>query len=124
MLPAVLAVVLTVIGPALPPAPPLAIPFVPDEPAAVVLPEAQTYQAVAADVDGDGAREIVRLVAGEGSAIEAEAWSERGGGWELVGQIEVAPPSPGGNAVAIIWAGAPVRLLVRHAGGRHLGQRR
>ena len=120
MLPAVLAVVLSVIGPALPPAPPSAIPFVPDEPTAVVLPEAQTYQAVAADLDGDGAREIVRLIAGEGTAIEAEAWGERDGGWELVGQIEVAPPSPGGGAGAIIWAGAPVRLLVRHAGDRDI----
>src|SRR6187397_1646690 len=100
MLPAVLAVVLTVIGPALPPAPPLAIPFVPDEPAAVVLPEAQTYQAVAADVDGDGAREIVRLVAGEGSAIEAEAWGTGSAGWTLLGRTEVVPPSqPGGAGV-------------------------
>jgi hypothetical protein len=114
MLPAVLAAVIAVIGPVLPPAPPTAIPVVPDEPDAFVLPEAATYQAVAADLDGDGAREIVRLVAGEGTAIEAEAWGEGGDGWSLIGQIEVAPSSALGGTGVIVWAGAPVRLLVRH----------
>ena len=47
----------------------------PDEADAVVLPDARpTYQAVAADIDGDGDREIARLVAGPGGSIMAEAW--------------------------------------------------
>ena len=102
MLPPVLAAVLAATigapmiptGPALPPAPPTAIRSVPDEPGAFVLPEAEVYQAVVADLDGDGAREIVRLVAGERTAIEAEAWGEERGEWALLGQIEVAPPAP------------------------------
>ena len=128
MLPPVLAAVLAATigapmiptGPILPPAPPTAIPSVPDEPGAFVLPEAEVYQAVVADLDGDGAREIVRLVAGERTAIEAEAWGEERGEWALLGQIEVAPPAPVGGAGVINYAGAPVRLIVRHAGGRDL----
>ncbi|HEX5040858.1 MAG TPA: hypothetical protein VFW95_12075 [Candidatus Limnocylindria bacterium] len=120
MLPAVLVAVVAAIGPVLPPDPPAAISVVPDEPDAFVLPEAATYQAVAADLDGDGAREIVRLVAGQGAAIEAEAWAQDADGWSLLGRIEVVPPSPPGGAGVVNYAGAPVRLLVRHAGGRDL----
>jgi hypothetical protein len=115
MLPPLLSAVLAaavVAGPAVPP--PAAIPSVPDEPEAVVLPEAQTIQAVAADIDGDGIRELVRLVRGESNAIAAEVWAERSGGWTMTGEVEVAPPSPLGGSGVIVWAGAPVRLVVRH----------
>jgi hypothetical protein len=120
VLPAVLAAAVAVIGPVIPPPPPPAVPAVPDEPGTLMLPEVATYQAVAADLDGDGAREIVRLVAGEGTAIAAEAWGEGSDGWALLGRIGVSPPSPPAGAGVVVYAGAPVRLLVRHAGGRDL----
>ena len=51
---------------------------VPDEPGASFLPDDEpTFQAVAADLDGDGARDLVRLVGGERGSIRAEAWSLR-----------------------------------------------
>ena len=62
-------------GGALPPPAPLAVVRVPDEPGAIVLPDgAPTLQAVAADLDADGAPEVVRLVGGDDGAAWIEAW--------------------------------------------------
>jgi len=116
-----LAVVLSALvagGPALQPPSSTAVRVVPDEPGAVVLPDAPTYQAVAADVDGDGTRDVVRTVAGERGAIVAEAWAETDGGWEPLAQpVEVVPARPSVGQGDVIYAGTPVRLVVRRVDG-------
>ena len=56
---------------------PLAVVRVPDEPGAIVLPNgAPTLQAVAADLDADGAPEVVRLVGGRQRTAWIEAWAD------------------------------------------------
>ena len=103
---AALAIVITA-GPAL-----VAIP---DEPGAQVLVEAAIYQAVAADLDGDGSREIVVLTHGDGSAIAATAWRQSAAGWRRVGQpLEVVP---GATIPGVAWLGSPLRLVVRAVEG-------
>ena len=99
------------------PAPPTAIGAVPDEPDAFVLPdERATYQAVAADIDGDGIRELVRLIAGPESSLLVEAWHEVAGGWAQAAEPAEVGPSilPGAGGIG----GDPVRLVVRSVAGR------
>ena len=106
MLAAALALVVT-IGPSLV--------AVPDEPGAAVLLEAAIYQAVAADLDGDRAREIVVLTHGDGSTIAASAWQETDAGWQRIGApVEVVP---GASIPGVAWLGTPLRLLVRSVDG-------
>ena len=95
-----------------------AIAAVPDEPGVVVLPDAPIIQAVAADVDADGRREVVRLVVGAGDAILAEVWGEDSGSWQLHGDpVEVVPPSRVGTRIDPRFQETPVRLLVRRVDG-------
>ena len=76
-----------------------AIGAVPDEPGAFVLPDAPILQTVVADIDGDGRRELVRLIRGDGDAALAEVWVEKGPSWGLLGEpVEVVPPSRGRDA--------------------------
>ena len=98
---------------------PLAVRVVPDEPGAVVLPDDEpVFQAVAADVDGDGVREVVRLVGAGRGGIQAEAWTQRGDGWVPAGTpVNVIPGRPTGAQADIQYAGTPVRLIVRRAAG-------
>ena len=87
---------------------------IPDEPGATVLLEAAVYQAVAADLDGDGAREIVVLTHGDGSAIAASAWRGGDAGWRRIGMpLEVVP---GASIPGVAWLGTPIRMLVRAVG--------
>ena len=116
MLAALVLVALVASGPALPPPAPPAIGAVPDEPDAVVLPEAPTYQAVAADLDGDGARDLVRLVESN-DTIAVEAWTDASGDWMPWGGLEVVPRAPFTGQGSITYTGAPVQLLVRRVGG-------
>ena len=119
MLAALLFAALVAGGPALPPPAPTAVSVIPDEPGAFMLPEAPTYQAVAADLDDDGANEVVRLVSGERASILAEAWREDVDGWALAGTaVEVVPGRPTGAQGAITYLGTPARLVVRDADGR------
>ncbi|HYI66595.1 MAG TPA: hypothetical protein VEW95_06725 [Candidatus Limnocylindrales bacterium] len=91
---------------------------VPDEPGVVVLPDAQILQAVAADVDADGRREVVRLVLGAGDAVLAEIWELDARGWQLRGEpVEVVPPSRVGTRIDPRYQATPVRLLVRRVQG-------
>ena len=91
---------------------------VPDEPGVVVLPDAQILQAVAADVDADGRREVVRLVLGPGDGILAEIWGLGARGWQLRGEpVEVVPPSRVGTRIDPRYQATPVRLLVRRVEG-------
>jgi hypothetical protein len=88
---------------------------IPDEPGAEVIVEASIYQAVVADLDGDGAREIVAMTHGDGSVIAASAWRQDGGTWGRVGQpLEVVP---GATVPGVAWLGTPLRLLVRSVEG-------
>ena len=95
-----------------------AIGAVPDEPGAFVLPDAAILQTVVADLDGDGRRELVRLIRGDGDAAMAEVWVEKGPGWGLLGEpVEVVPPSRIGTRIDPVFQATPVRLLVRRVNG-------
>lgn len=86
---------------------------VPDE-AGGMLVDGLTYDVALADLDGDGAREIVALVPGERGAMDARAWTEAAGGW-----VELGPPVEVVPAVIVPgWAGAPTELLVLADAGR------
>lgn len=95
-----------------------AIATVPDEPGVVILPDAQILQAIAADVDADGRREVIRLVLGAGDAVLAEVWGLDPDGWQLRGDpVEVVPPSRVGTRIDPRFQSTPVRLLVRRVDG-------
>lgn len=102
----------------LPAGPVAALDAVPAEPGTIVLPSARTLQALAGDVDGDGNRELLRLVQDDNEATLLEVWREAGGRWSRVDRpIQVLSgqaPGPGRNKV---YAGAPARLLVWNEGG-------
>ncbi|MDQ2934814.1 MAG: hypothetical protein M3R49_07500 [Chloroflexota bacterium] len=101
----------------LPAEPAAAFDAVPTEPGAIVLPPAPTLQALAGDLDGDGNRELLRLVQDETEATLLEVWREAGGRWSRADRpIQVRngqAPGPGRNTV---YAAAPARLLVWHEG--------
>ncbi|MGQ0607834.1 MAG: hypothetical protein ACT4OQ_05140 [Chloroflexota bacterium] len=98
--------------------PPAAIAAAPDEPGAIVLPDAAILQTVVADLDADGAREVVRLVRGDGDAVLAEVWGRSAGAWDLRGApVEVVPPSRVGPRIDRVYQSTPVRLLVRLVDG-------
>jgi hypothetical protein len=104
-------------GAALPPPAPLAVVRVPDEPGAIVLPNgAPTLQALAADLDADGAPEVVRLVGGDHGAAWIEAWADGANGWRLMTAPALAVPGRAGQA-ELAFVGRPVRLLLRRADG-------
>ena len=121
MLPLALATSLAVLvagGGALPPPTPLAVVRVPDEPGAIVLPDSQpTVQAVAADLDGDGAPELVRLMGGRSGPLYVEAYRETGGSWAPAASRITAVPGAAGLGEAA-YARRPARLLLRQVSGR------
>jgi hypothetical protein len=115
--PVVLLALLVAAPIALPPTP-NAMGAVPDEPGAFVLPDAPILQTVAADLDGDGRRELIRLIRGDDDAALAEVWVERGSSWALLGEpVEVVPPSRVGTRIDPVFQATPVRLLVRRVDG-------
>lgn len=90
---------------------------IPGEPGAVVLTQGSIIQAVAADVDGDGAREVLVLTGGtaDGSAT-LDAWTERRDGtWSPLPNslLAVAPAAPATPATLQ----NPARLVVRRIEG-------
>ncbi|MDQ3691958.1 MAG: hypothetical protein M3406_18370 [Chloroflexota bacterium] len=117
LLPTVL-LLLSVIAPMPGPEHPSSIAAVPDEPGTVVLPDASILQTVAADVDEDGRREVVRLVRGDGEAVLAEVWGQDAATWRMRGEpVEVVPPSRVGTRIDPVYQSTPVRLLVRRVDG-------
>jgi hypothetical protein len=104
-------------GAALPPPGPPAVIRIPEEPDAIVLPHAEpTLQAVAADLNADGAVELVRLVGRNDEPLWIEAWREGPDGWELAARPTIAVDGAGGQA-ELAYARRPVRLLVRRVDG-------
>ncbi|MDP9244567.1 MAG: hypothetical protein M3O77_05755, partial [Chloroflexota bacterium] len=101
----------------LPGAPVAAVDAVPPEPGAVVLPPAQTLQALAGDVDGDGNRELLRLVQNDTEATLLEVWRETEGRWSPAGTpIQVLSGQSAGPGRNKVYAGAPARLLAWNDG--------
>ena len=95
-----------------------AIAAVPDEPGVVVLPDATILQSVAADVDGDGRREVVRLIVGAGDAVLAEVWGQTTQGWQLRGDpVEVVPPSRVGLRIDRVYQATPATCRTRSRTG-------
>src|SRR5680860_308223 len=73
---------------------PDAVAVLPEEPDAVVLPDAPILQTIAADVDGDGQREVVSMVRGADDAVFVEVWAMTGDAWAQRGEpVLVVPPS-------------------------------
>lgn len=100
------------------PRPVAAIAIIPEEPGVVVLPTAAILQTVAADVDDDGQREVVRLVRGPGDAVLAEVWGLDADGWRLRGEpAEVVQASRVGTRIDRVYQSTPVRMLVRRVAG-------
>ena len=90
---------------------------IPAEPGAVALVEGAIIQAVAADLDGDGTREVLVLSGGhaDGSAV-LDAWTQRrDGSWSRLpnGPTVVAPAAPATPAAL----DSPARLVVRRIEG-------
>ena len=109
---ALLAVALTAVA-----APAAGVSEIPDEPGALVLPDAAILQAVAADLDRDGSRELVRLVRAAGDAARAEVWGLVDGAWQLLAEpLQVLAPARIGPRVDLVHAGVPLRMLVHRVG--------
>lgn len=104
---------------------------VPPEPGALVLPGPATLHAAVGDLDGDGRRELVRLVGGPetNGRVEAEAWRLGSDGWIRAGGsivvrrgtsveeafTERATARTGSTPVAV---GEPARILAWSDGTR------
>lgn len=104
---------------------------VPPEPGALVLPGPATLHAAVGDLDGDGSRELLRLVGGPetNGRIEAEAWRIGPDGWTRAGDsivvrrgtsveeafTERATARTGSTPVAV---GEPARILAWRDGTR------
>ncbi|MCV0402917.1 MAG: hypothetical protein K5924_04290 [Chloroflexi bacterium] len=118
MLPS-LAAFLLLVGGFLPPAAdPPAIAVVPDERDTVNLPDAAILQTLVADLDGDGAREVLRLVRGPDDEALVEAWAQGPAGWVLVDDpLQVVPPSRIGTRIDPVYLATPVRMLLRRIDG-------
>lgn len=90
---------------------------IPAEPGAVVLVEGAIIQAVAADLDGDGSREVLVLTGGNADASAVlDAWTQRRDGtWARLpdGPTVVAPAAPATPAAL----DSPARMVVRRIGG-------
>ena len=118
---------------------------VPPEPGAIILPGPATLHAAAGDLDGDGTRELLRLVGGPQSdgRVEAEAWRLGEDGWAMAGEPIVvrrgtsveeafteratartgsAPVNVGEPARILAWSdGARERLLIAALGDQPFG---
>lgn len=83
--------------------------------AAITILPGQTALAHAFDVDGDGARELVRLwMPGASGALELEIWSFDGDAWRATAAV----PLTGFHGNAEVLADAPIALLEWRDAGR------
>lgn len=98
--------------------PPSAVAAVPAEADAVVLPGTETFQAIVADVDGDGERDLVRLEGRGDAGIVVEVWRHGDRGWAPAGEPVTVVPGPAASEPGqLVFAGAPARLIVRKVAG-------
>lgn len=84
---------------------------------AVLLPGV-TQLAVVVDIDGDGAREVLRTVAESAASIDLEVWKLVDGGWTMVASAPV-PNGPSENAAD--RAPGPMTLVVARVEDRERG---
>lgn len=86
-----------------------------DEPSAELLP-GDAHSAVIVDLEGDGAGEIVRIVAEDPARPIVEAWGFRDGVWELIGTASIPlfdVPGVGDGSAVVAWrADGRARALV------------
>ena len=90
----------------------------------LILPRS-TAAAVTADLDGDGAREVVRIAEPERGAVSeavdvvVEAWSVRGSAWSVSGSVPLTRPTADGRGnVPVDLATDAYALLTWHDGNR------
>lgn len=117
---ALLVLVLALVGPQVTAdAAPPAVESVPPEPGVIMLPARPTLQAIAGDVDGDGARELVRLVEDGAGATVVEVWRQEGDRWGSAGEAPAlrAPIRRSPDADDAYGDGA-ARLIAWHDGAR------
>jgi len=96
-----------------------AVGSIPAEEGAVLVPNVPTLQALAADVDGDGRRELVRLIRDEESATLVDVWRLGDAGWgQAADPVEVLPPAQRGAREDRVYAEASLRMLAWHDGIR------
>lgn len=75
---------------------------------AQVLP-GRTVAAAVVDLDGDGTREVVRLVGRSGPGLDIDAW-EFAGEWRRIGSAELVTPEAPGTAPTIPESGTAALL--------------
>ena len=82
-----------------------------------VMPDI-TVTALTTDLDGDGDREVVRLVQAEGNTMDftVDAWEHDGAGWSMVGSA--ALPRAADDQVGFVENGQAATLLLWRHGGR------
>ncbi len=114
-----LAILVLLTGGGLPvPVAPQSVAVLPEEPGVVVLPDASILQTVVADMDGDGDREILRLVRGPDDENLVEVWRRGATEWSLVGDpMQVVPPSRIDGRIDPVHLATPVRMVVRTIDG-------
>ncbi|HEX2222200.1 MAG TPA: hypothetical protein VHK06_06710, partial [Candidatus Limnocylindria bacterium] len=95
-----------------------AVVSIPPEPDAAVLPDAPTVQVLTVDLDGDGGRELVRLVAGQFDGVFLEAWRFAGAQARQVGERVTVLPDQRPGRPDPIRMDAPVRLVAWNDGSR------
>lgn len=83
---------------------------------AEILP-GDPHAAVVADVDGDGAADLVRIQSADARRHVVDAWTRGDGAWERIGSIPIPTLDPSGGGEPVSGADASA-LLVWHAAGR------
>ena len=81
-----------------------------------VLPDI-TVTALTADLDGDGDREVVRLVQDEGNTLDftVDSWEHDGAGWSMVGSARMPRVPEAGEG--FVESGQAATLLLWRQGG-------
>ena len=82
-----------------------------------VLPDI-TVTALTHDIDGDGDREVLRLVQADGNTLDftIDAWEHDGAGWSMVGSV--ALPRVAGDREEFVEDGQAATLIQWRAAGR------
>jgi hypothetical protein len=84
---------------------------------AEVLP-GDPHAAVVADVDGDGAADLVRIQTADARRHVVDAWSRSDGAWERIGSTPIPRLDPSGVEERLLPGSDASALLIWHAVGR------